>query len=65
MSASRPFPARFDGLCDACGFPIEAGEDIRIDDGVPIHANGSCDSNACDEEDEIHEKFGTFLDGFS
>lgn len=65
MSASKPFPARFDSTCDSCGFDIEEGEDIRLDDGVPIHANGDCDSDACDEEDEIQQKFGTFLNGFS
>lgn len=64
MSASRPFPALYGGTCESCGFDFEEGEDIRLDEGDAIHANGSCDSDACDEETEIQRKFGTFLDGF-
>ena len=28
---ARPFPARYDGDCDACGYPFDAGDMIRSD----------------------------------
>lgn len=27
---SRPFPARYEGTCPGCGFPIEVGQSVRL-----------------------------------
>lgn len=43
-TASRPFTARFDGVCRGCGFDIRAGEQVRYVDGDLAHAQpgGGC-----------------------
>lgn len=48
MSASKPFPARFDSSCDECGGFIEEGDEIRMSDGAAIH-------DECWDDDEWDE----------
>lgn len=50
---SRPFVARFPGVCDACDHPIEPGDTIRYDDAGLTHAdrcaNPAPPSDVCDD----------------
>lgn len=55
----RRLQAAFDGLCFECGVDIFQGDDIVMTDDGAVHAE--CDTL----DDEIQEKFGTFLSGFA